>query len=215
MKLDKRIWTIPNILTFIRILSVPVYMYFLIAAKDFATGVVNNTYVYIAFGILVGAASTDLFDGYIARHFNQVSDLGKVLDPIADKLMCVSAIIGLTIIGNVHWAFTLLLALKEVSQMAFAGYLLYKKVIIPSRIYGKVAMWFLSIGIAASFFHSIMVDYVFYLDWIITGIGIAIAYFALFAYLKVYIDIAKQKKQEEKAATAATDNNTATEDNNG
>ncbi len=204
MKLDKRIWTIPNVLTFIRIISVPVYMYFLLASKDYATGVINQTYVYIAFGILAGAASTDLFDGYIARRFDQVSDLGKVLDPIADKLMCVTAIVGLTVIGYVHWAFTALLALKELSQMAFAGYLLCKKVIIPSRIYGKIAMWFLSIGISASFFHPIMVEYVFYLDWIITGIGIAIAYFALFAYLKVYIDIAKAKKAETEQALETT-----------
>ncbi len=208
MKLDKRIWTIPNVLTFIRIASVPVYMYFLLAAKDYATGIINQTYVYIAFGILAGAASTDLFDGYIARRFNQVSDLGKVLDPIADKLMCVSAIVGLTIVGYVHWAFTVLLAVKELSQMAFAGYLLVKKVIIPSRIYGKIAMWFLSIGISASFFHPIMVDYVFYLDWIVTGIGIAIAYFALVAYFKVYLDIAREKKIE------ATTTDTTTETTN-
>ncbi len=207
-ELDKRIWTIPNVLTFIRIISVPVYMYFLLASKNYATGVINQTYVYIAFGILAGAASTDLFDGYIARHFNQVSDLGKVLDPIADKLMCVTAIVGLTIIGYVHWAFTVLLAVKELSQMAFAGYLLAKKTIIPSRIYGKIAMWFLSIGISACFFHPIMVEYVFYLDWIITGIGIAIAYFALVAYFKVYLDIAKDKKNQEKLAE-----NTPKEDN--
>ncbi len=195
---NKRIWTIPNILTFIRLLCVPVYMGFIIGAKDFSSGIVNDTFVYIGFGILVGAASTDLFDGYIARHFNQVSDLGKVLDPIADKVMCVTALLSLTIIGYMHWGITLALAIKEISQMAFAAYGLKQKIIIPSRIYGKVAMWFLSIGIILSFFHPVMAEKVFYLDWIVEGIGVLIGCFAFFMYFRVYLSIKKDQSTEAK-----------------
>lgn len=195
---DKRIWTIPNVLTFIRLLCVPVYMGLIIGAKDFASGAVNDLYVYIGLGVLAAAASTDLFDGYIARHFNQVSDLGKVLDPIADKVMCVTALLSLTIIGYMHWAITVALAVKELTQMAFAAYGLKKGVIIPSRIYGKIAMWFLSIGIILSFFHPVMAEHVFYLDWIVEGIGVAIGAFAFVMYFKVYLDMKKSPSEAPK-----------------
>ncbi len=193
---DKRIWTIPNVLTFIRLLCVPVYMGLIIGAKDFASGTVNDLYVYIGLGVLAAAASTDLFDGYIARRFNQVSDLGKVLDPIADKVMCVTALLSLTIIGYMHWAITAALAVKEFTQMAFAAYGLKKGVIIPSRIYGKIAMWFLSIGIILSFFHPVMAEYVFYLDWIVESIGVAIGAFAFVMYFRVYLSMKKSPARD-------------------
>lgn len=178
---DGKIFTIPNLLTLLRIISVPVYSYFLIASEG-----VNLTYVYIAFGILVASASTDLFDGAIARKFNQVSDLGKLLDPVADKLMSVAALVGLTVIGYIHWAFVALIAFKECMQLLFGLFLLKKKIIIPANIYGKVAMWALSLGIMLSFFHPVMAEKVFYLDWIVLGIGVAVAYVAFINYAILY-----------------------------
>lgn len=187
---DGKIFTIPNFLTLLRIVSVPVYTYFLIASKG-----TNLTYVYIAFGILVASASTDLFDGFIARRFNQVSDLGKLLDPVADKLMSVAALIGLTVIGYIHWAFVALIAFKEGMQLLFGLFLLKKKIIIPANIYGKVAMWALSLGIMLSFFHTVMAEKVFYLDWIVLGIGVAIAYVAFVNYAILYFKKTKAAKR--------------------
>lgn len=74
------VFTIPNILSFIRIFIVPLIVYI---------------YLFLNINWLVGillliSGITDLIDGYIARHFNQISDLGKILDPIADKLTLLS-----------------------------------------------------------------------------------------------------------------------------
>ena len=70
-----RIWTIPNIMSFFRLLLIPVIMWAYLSLKKY----------WIVAGLLILSGLTDVADGYIARHFNQVSNLGKILDPIADK----------------------------------------------------------------------------------------------------------------------------------
>ena len=71
-----RIFTIPNLLSSIRILLIPFFLWFYLAKDD-----VTVTVILLAF-----SAVTDMLDGFIARHFNCISDLGKALDPVADKL---------------------------------------------------------------------------------------------------------------------------------
>lgn len=68
-------WTVPNLITVVRFLGVPVFVW-LIAAGDYASAVV----------VLVVLGSSDWIDGYVARRFNQVSKVGKWLDPVADRL---------------------------------------------------------------------------------------------------------------------------------
>lgn len=73
---SKRIFTVPNLLSFLRLCMIPVIMYSYIAKQNF-------TLAAVVFFI---SGATDIIDGYIARTFNMVTDLGKALDPIADKL---------------------------------------------------------------------------------------------------------------------------------
>jgi len=82
-KYQHKIITIPNIISFIRILAIPFAVYFYCFTD----------YRLIAFAILAFACISDMVDGYIARHFNMVSDFGKGLDAIADKLMQFSMLI--------------------------------------------------------------------------------------------------------------------------
>jgi cardiolipin synthase len=72
-----RILTIPNVITFVRLGLLPVFVWLLFGKDDRAA----------AAYLLAFIGTTDFFDGYIARHFNQVSNLGKVLDPVADRLL--------------------------------------------------------------------------------------------------------------------------------
>ena len=78
---------IPNFLTFLRILIVPILI-----SSFFLEGVLSN---WIAAALFVTASATDFFDGYLARSLGLESDLGRVLDPIADKLLVATAIIML------------------------------------------------------------------------------------------------------------------------
>ena len=80
----KQAKTIPNILSFIRIALIPVFCVLMVSAME--GNILNIKKFVIGIIIFVIAGLTDLFDGKIARKFNQVTDLGKMLDPVADKL---------------------------------------------------------------------------------------------------------------------------------
>jgi len=89
--------TIPNILTCIRLGLMPVFVYVYFLPGEEAS--------WWAMGILAVSFLTDVLDGYIARKFNQISDLGKILDPIADKLMQVTVLVCLMMQHHyVMWA---------------------------------------------------------------------------------------------------------------
>ena len=72
-----RVLTVPNVITFVRLAALPVFVWLLFGRDNRAA----------AAGVLAALGATDWVDGYIARHFNQVSTLGKVLDPVADRLL--------------------------------------------------------------------------------------------------------------------------------
>ena len=131
---NKRI-NIPNILTLIRLLLVPVFwlMFF-------------NASVWWALAIFVFASLTDILDGYIARKYNMITDIGKVMDPFADKLMQISVMFCVVIHGALHWIFAVLILIKE-SYMIICSFLLLKKnVVVYSNIFGKLATVALFVG---------------------------------------------------------------------
>src|SRR5437763_4638065 len=80
-----RIWTIPNLFSFVRLLCAPVFLWLLFGADHPA----------VAAWLLAGLGASDWVDGYIARHFDQGSELGKVLDPTADRVLLVAAAVAL------------------------------------------------------------------------------------------------------------------------
>lgn len=197
MKIDlKEIRTIPNILTLIRLASVPVFMFFVIFG-----GFTKDLYVYVGLGIFLLAASTDLFDGAIARKYNQVTNLGKFLDPFADKVMHVGVLLSLVIIGYVHWIFIALLALKELTMVICGYFLVSNKIVLQANSMGKIASFTLSVGVMASFFHKFFVEWGIYAHWIVLGIGIVLTYIAFVIYgvdaLKDFKRIKQQKLLKE------------------
>jgi cardiolipin synthase len=91
-KVSDRIVTIPNLLSFFRLLLIPVFLVLL----------VNGQYIW-ALVVLVGSSLTDFVDGYVARHFNQISRVGQLLDPAADRLFIFSTLIGLAWTEFIPW----------------------------------------------------------------------------------------------------------------
>ena len=106
-----QIFNIPNILAFIRLLLAPVMFLFLVNQdasifKDIHPSWLN----YFAAFIFVVASATDFFDGYIARTFNQITTMGKILDPLADKMLTLAGFLGLMMLGSASpWAIFLIL----------------------------------------------------------------------------------------------------------
>lgn len=149
MKFSKNeIFTIPNILTYIRIVCVPFFIWIILDKS-----IPNN--IYIAFGIFIFASITDLVDGFIARHYHLISDIGKVADPIADKLLQVSTLLCLTILGKIHWGFPVVFFIKE-TYMVLGGSVIVKlfksDYVLQSNIFGKFATCLNSLGIVLGFF---------------------------------------------------------------
>ncbi|MBA3281268.1 MAG: CDP-alcohol phosphatidyltransferase family protein [Acidimicrobiia bacterium] len=99
-----RILTIPNVITLVRLLCLPLFLYLLFGRN-------NRAAAASLLGIL---GTTDWIDGYIARHWNQVSELGKILDPVADRLLLFVAIGAILIDGTVPVWFALAVLVREV-----------------------------------------------------------------------------------------------------
>lgn len=191
----KEIFTIPNILTLIRLLSVPIYMTLIILG-----GLENSHpqyYVYIGLAVMIFAASTDLFDGYIARKYNQGTYLGQLIDPIADKAMHLGCLIALIVVGYIHWAFVIFLALREIC-MIVVGSFLFNDVNIKANMLGKVASATLSVGMIACFFHPFIAKLwgEYGLDWIVVTVGLVLNWIAAINYA---IDASKQYKENKLA----------------
>ena len=128
----KEILTIPNLLSLFRLILIPVYITIYLNAKDAAD-------YYIAAGILAVSCLTDLIDGKIARHFNMISTVGKILDPFADKATQFTLIICLALNYNVLWYIVALFVIKESFQL-IAGSINLKKgrVLKGALISGKI-----------------------------------------------------------------------------
>ena len=110
----KDIFTIPNLLSMFRLILIPVYILIFIKAEEIWD-------YYIAAGILAVSCLTDLIDGKIARHFNMISNLGKILDPVADKATQFSLIVCLATKYRILWYLLLLFVIKEGFQLIAGG----------------------------------------------------------------------------------------------
>jgi len=102
---------IPNILAFIRLLLAPVMFYLLVDRDSTLLQDIHYSWLdYMAAFIFVVASATDFFDGYIARKFDQITTLGKILDPLADKMLTLAGFLGLMMLDRADpWAIYLIL----------------------------------------------------------------------------------------------------------
>lgn len=143
-------FTIPNLMGYFRILIIPVFMYLYYHAestKDYITAFILLTISYL----------TDLFDGKIARKFNMVTDLGKMLDPVADKLTQWSIAIAISFRIPIMMNFVILFALKEF-YMGMIGLYIMKKYhkVNMAQMFGKVSTVLLDIGVLVLLFFTSM-----------------------------------------------------------
>ncbi|MBQ8081509.1 MAG: CDP-alcohol phosphatidyltransferase family protein [Clostridia bacterium] len=143
----QKIWNVPNALTMLRMLLIPVY---------WALMARGNTYAALA--VYVIASLTDLADGYIARKYHLITDFGKLMDPLADKLMVLSVMLSFVLpLGGreavLPWAPFLILLGKEL-LMVLGGLILYRLgIVVYSKVIGKVAQLFMVLSLIASFFY--------------------------------------------------------------
>ena len=132
---------IPNILTIIRFLLIPIIIIFAIQDNYIAT--------IIALTI---SGITDILDGFIARKFNFISDFGKLMDPLADKATQVALLVTLTIQKIIPVWIILIVVIKEFLMVSGASFLYGKELVVSSKWYGKLATVLFYIAIVCSLF---------------------------------------------------------------
>ena len=135
--LFKGCWTIPNLLSFLRIVIVPIFAYFFI-----------NGQLTLAVVMLALSGISDFLDGKIARKFNQISDLGKILDPVADKLTQITLAVLLYItfskstdanLKAFSWVFLVFILKEAVMVIGGAIMLAFNIRPVAAELYGKIA----------------------------------------------------------------------------
>lgn len=137
----KDILTIPNLLSLFRLLLIPVYVILYLHAREPAD-------YFIAAAILAVSCLTDMIDGKIARHFHMISNVGKILDPIADKATQFTLIVCLTIRYPILLILVCLFVVKEGFQL-IAGFLILRKgeILSGALISGKICTTVLFISL--------------------------------------------------------------------
>lgn len=177
---NKNIFTIPNILSIFRLLLLPVIVYTYMNQKDYVlTGV-----------LLLVSGITDLLDGYIARTFNMMSDLGKILDPVADK--ATQAVILLCLVTRFRWLVIpfMCIVVKELF-MSFIGLIVIKKTgeVHGAVWHGKVATFMLDFMIIV---HIIFYNISSTLSIIFAIISTFLILLSFYLYAKENINILKK-----------------------
>ncbi|MEC5180303.1 CDP-diacylglycerol--glycerol-3-phosphate 3-phosphatidyltransferase [Arthrobacter sp. CG_A4] len=127
-----RIWNLPNILTMLRIVMVPFFVWFLVLDAP-ELDAQNGMWRWIAAATFAVAIYTDKLDGDIARSRGLITDFGKIADPIADKLLIGSALVMLSVFQELPWWVTILILVREWGVTALRFYVIRYGVIPASR----------------------------------------------------------------------------------
>ena len=156
----KEILTIPNIISFIRILLIVPFIIFFILGE-----------YLVAFSFIVLSGISDCLDGFLARKLNQISELGKLIDPVADKLTLVAVVICLGVLIPQIMPIVIVLVCKDVLMLIGGFYLLKKGITPPSaKWYGKVATIVFYASVVTIVFFRGFLEYEIYLLTIILNL---------------------------------------------
>ncbi len=172
------VWTVPNLLSFLRILIIPVLVY-LLTFPDRTSGLLSAS-------LFLAASVTDYFDGYLARRNQSVSDVGKILDPLADKLMVASALIMLAAMNRPGepsvpaWLVVVIIA-RETAVTVIRGIALTEGIVMQAEALGKYKFILQAFAVVALLVH--------YPYWGIDFYAVGIYFLALSAVIALWSGI--------------------------
>jgi len=185
-----RIVTVPNLLSLFRIILIPLFMVLILHHGTEAAGL-----------LLLGAVvATDWVDGYVARHTGQVSTLGKVLDPVADRLALIAALVAMVVRDAFPlWAALLVIVRDGAILLAGLAILVGLKVRLEVRRIGKAATFGLMSGIPlvawgnfGLFLHGVVLP----AGWVLFAAGIVLYYAATALYAADMARAVRKARQE-------------------
>lgn len=190
---------VPNILTIVRFLLIPVIVLFSL----------NNNYIATII-VLTISGITDILDGFIARRYNLISDFGKLMDPLADKATQLTILVILSIKEIIPFWIMIVVLSKEILMIAGASFLYKKELVVSSKWYGKLATVLFYVAIVCSCFitywNSILIGHPEYslpmlphFDTYVYYLAILVTLFSFIMYIRAfYIQDYLKKKSAKK-----------------
>lgn len=168
-------WNLPNALTVLRILGVPVFLWLLLRE-----GGDDASWRWWAFGVFALLMITDRLDGELARRNNLITDFGKIADPIADKALMIGALVGLNVIGLLPWWVTVIIVVRELGITVWRMVLLRQGKVVPASKGGKLktVLQTLAVGL-----FIMPVSWLFWPAWIVMIAAIAVTVWTGVQYL--------------------------------
>jgi len=185
-----RVATIPNLLTVVRFMGVPLFIWLVLAQKEYGAGVI----------VLAVMAGTDWIDGYIARRFDQASKLGRVLDPIADRLALLAVAFTLVIAGVVHWLYLAALVVPDAVLLVLTLSLFRGHPDLPVSVVGKVRTGLLLLGtplLVLSRLDTGVSGQLFATAWVVLGLGLVGHWIAAYNYFRAMLRKGRALKQHD------------------
>ena len=181
MKIDYKkyltnVWNVPNVLTMLRMALIPVFVVLYVKGLRKA-----------ALVTFLVASATDYLDGQIARKYNLITDFGKLMDPLADKLMVCTAILCQTIAGVIPWAVCVIVMAKELFMVWGSMKMLERGVVVYANIWGKLATCSFILALTLSFFHGELLVGTVHVDSLILSLSVALTLIALADYIRAAI----------------------------
>lgn len=173
---------LPNFLSLMRMCLVPVFVAVFFSPSPYAH--IHAALIYAISGI------TDIADGFIARKFNLITKLGKILDPLADKLMTITVFVCISIAKIIPWWVITLLFTKDF-LLVLGGVKLYNEMasVFQSNFFGKLATVFLVLGGISVLLFENIISYAF--KTVFAYISITLSFLAFFSYLRQYVNFRK------------------------
>ncbi|MGR0220486.1 CDP-diacylglycerol--glycerol-3-phosphate 3-phosphatidyltransferase [Agromyces sp. ZXT2-6] len=186
-------WNLPNAITVVRIVMAPVFFWLLLADAG-ADGPMR----WWAAVIFVVAISTDWVDGWLARRNGLVTDLGKILDPIADKLLTSGALVCLSILGELPWWVTIVIVVREVGITVWRFVELGRGTVVPASSGGKLKT--LTQAIAISLFltplWTLVGDWIIWVNWAFMVLALVLTVWSGLLYVRDAFRLAREHRGE-------------------
>lgn len=176
------IWNLPNVLTMLRMALIPIFVVFYVVHWE-----------KLALLVFLVASATDWLDGHLARKHQQITAFGKLMDPLADKLMVCTALICQGVRGIFPWPAILIVMTKELVMIVGGTYMLSHGIVVYAHWLGKAAQFSFIAALILSFWHREFVATALPLDRVILWIAVAIALAALVEYTLSSIKTLRQR----------------------
>ncbi|MEE6286411.1 CDP-alcohol phosphatidyltransferase family protein [Georgenia sp. MJ173] len=183
----ERVWTVPNVISLVRLILIPVFAWLIVAEHD-----------VLALVVLAVAGLTDWADGFIARRFNQASRLGRVLDPAADRLYIFAALIGLAYRDLIPWWLVIIIVARELVLAGTIPFLLrYGYGTLPVHMAGKTGTFCLMYAFPLLLLGAMpgaVGATAFVIGWAVALWGVGLYWFACLLYVEQVARIVRTER---------------------